>query len=165
MEIIEANSKDLIDTAVDIAGEVWRQYYPAIISKEQIEYMLEKFQSFDAVSKQIANEKYRYFLMKDGGSFEGFFAIAPKDDALFLSKIYIRESKRGLGFAKKSVSFIKEIAKKEGFNNISLTVNRENEPSIKAYLKLGFKIDGEMDVDIGNGYVMNDYKMVMEVRA
>jgi RimJ/RimL family protein N-acetyltransferase len=164
MEIIEANSKDLIKKAVEIAGEVWRQYYPSIISKEQIEYMLEKFQSFDAVSEQIANENYRYFLMKEGGVFEGFFAIAPKDNSLFLSKIYIKQAKRGLGFAKKSISFIKDIAEKEGFDNIILTVNRGNEPSIKAYLKLGFKISGEVDADIGGGYVMNDYEMRLEVK-
>jgi ribosomal protein S18 acetylase RimI-like enzyme len=164
MEIIAADSEELIKKVVEIAGEVWRQHYPSIISKEQIEYMLEKFQSFDAVLEQMAKENYRYFLMKEGEDFDGFFAIAPKGSSLFLSKIYIKQAKRGLGLAKKSISFIKEMSIKEGFDNISLTVNRKNEPSIKAYLKLGFKIVSEMDTNIGGGYTMNDYEMRLEVK-
>lgn len=35
-----------------LATEIWHEYFTAIISKEQIDYMVEKFQSYPALKKQ-----------------------------------------------------------------------------------------------------------------
>ncbi|MDR1952500.1 MAG: GNAT family N-acetyltransferase [Elusimicrobiota bacterium] len=165
MEIVKVNSKELIETVVEIAGEIWRRHYSSIISIEQIEYMLEKFQSFDAVSNQIKNENYQYFLMRnDENSYEGFFAVSVKDKELFLSKIYIKERSRKKGYAKQSVEFIKNMAAKLNLSRIALTVNRANLNSIEAYKKMGFVVEERIDAYIGNGYEMNDYKMAMEIK-
>jgi predicted acetyltransferase len=165
MEIIEANSDDLLENIVKIADEVWREHYGKIISAQQIEYMLEKFQSFNAIKNQISKEKYKYFLMKtENENFEGFFAIAPKADNLFLSKIYIRKDSRKKGYAKKSFDFIVDFAKKLKLSSITLTVNRANVDSVNVYKKIGFEIIESKDVSIGNGYEMNDYIMKLEVK-
>jgi ribosomal protein S18 acetylase RimI-like enzyme len=42
--------------------------------------------------------------------------------------------------------------------SLLLNVNRDN-PSIHFYKKKGFKIIGSEDIDIGNGFFMNDYVM------
>jgi ribosomal protein S18 acetylase RimI-like enzyme len=166
MEILKVENDSQIKLTAELAGEIWRQHFCGIISDLQIEYMLDKFQSYEAINRQIASENYNYFLIKDdNGVFQGYFAVAPRKDTLFLSKIYIRKESRGKGFAGKSVEFMKSFAEKSGISNITLTVNRNNSDTINIYKKMDFKITGEADTDIGNGFFMNDYIMKLEVKA
>ena len=48
-----------------LATEIWHEYFTAIISKEQIDYMVEKFQSYPVLKKAIEEENYTYFLAYD----------------------------------------------------------------------------------------------------
>ena len=47
---------------VDLATEIWNEYYVALTSKEQVDYMLEKFQSVNAIKSQI-EEGWKYHLL------------------------------------------------------------------------------------------------------
>jgi RimJ/RimL family protein N-acetyltransferase len=165
MQIIEVKNQEQIKIVVELADIIWRQHYASLLSKEQIDYMLKKFQSYDAVINQISRENYQYFLMENDKTFQGFFAIIPKlqEKELFLSKIYIKKEVQGKGYGRQSIAFMTSIAKKEGLKAITLTVNRGNMNSIEAYKKIGFTIIQEMDAQIGEGFVMNDYKMRLEV--
>ncbi|MDR1941878.1 MAG: GNAT family N-acetyltransferase [Endomicrobium sp.] len=164
MQIIKVDDDKLIKAAVQIADEVWRQHYKDIVPCAQIDYMLSNFQSFDAVSKQISEKNYEYYLMmSQDGVFEGYFAALEQDGKLFLSKIYIKKESRKKGYARKSLAFLKEIAKSRNLSQIYLTVNRANSGSIEAYKKLGFCLDGEINQDIGCGFFMNDYQMSLKV--
>ena len=49
-----------------------------------------------------------------------------------------------------------------GGRKLQLTVNRNNK-SLSFYQKLGFKIIGEQNLDIGSGYFMDDYIMEREI--
>ncbi|MDR3244583.1 MAG: GNAT family N-acetyltransferase [Elusimicrobiota bacterium] len=165
MQIIKVKTKEQIKIVVNLADTIWRQHYSSLLSKEQIDYMLENFQSYDAITNQISRENYQYFLIETAQTFQGFFAIIPKlkEKELFLSKIYIKKEAQGKGYGRQAVSFMISIAKKEELKNITLTVNRGNTNSICAYEKIGFKIIQEMDAQIGEGFVMNDYKMSLEI--
>lgn len=155
---IEVKDSDLIKTVAKLAAEIWTEHYTPIIGKDQVEYMLEKFQSQAAITEQI-NQGCQYFLIKDNRDFAGYFAIQPKQDELFLSKFYVKPSCQGRGLGRKSLNFIEEIALEKGFTKITLTVNKHNTKSIKIYEKLGFKNAGPLTTDIGNGFVMDDYKL------
>ena len=48
---------------------------------------------------------------------------------------------------------------------ISLTVHKSNDRSIKAYEGMGFRTTEEAVVDIGGGYVMDDYRMAKPLRS
>lgn len=164
MEIVEVSSKDLIKTVVKIADEIWKEHYAQIISLEQIEFMLDKFQSLNAISTQINKEHYKYFLIKDEAENPvGYFAIVPKPDHLFLSKFYIKQNSRQKGYGKKVISFITDFAKQNHLPHISLTVNRQNKNSITAYLKMGFQIISQANAEIGNNFIMNDYIMQLNL--
>ena len=89
----------------------------------------------------------------------GYLSFKKNDNALFLSKIYINKLSRGKGFGKTAMNFIEEQAIDLNCKKIYLTVNKYNTNSIKAYQKIGFKTTEELVIDIGNGYVMDDYKM------
>ena len=74
-----------------------------------------------------------------------------------ISKIYVDIDYRGLSLGTKLLEFTIKKAKKESFRTIWLTVNKYNTNSIKWYEKKGFKIKKEIVMDIGNGYIMDDY--------
>jgi ribosomal protein S18 acetylase RimI-like enzyme len=141
-----------------LAREIWTEHYTPIIGREQVEYMLEKFQSQDSISQQIS-AGIIYFLIRSGEEFIGYIAVQPKGDELFLSKIYVVSARRGRGHGKKAIQFVESLAKERKLGKIVLTVNKNNSKSIRAYEKMGFTIAGSLIQDIGNGFVMDDYKM------
>ena len=149
-----------IATVETLAGEIWHQHYPTIITREQIIYMLERFQSFDAIREQLT-EGYHYALIRDGDAPAGYLAV--QCDAMtgdmFLSKVYLHERHRGKGAGYAAMHYIANEARRCGCRRLWLTVNRMNKVAIQAYKKWGFTITGEVVADIGNGYVMDDFRM------
>lgn len=142
-----------------LAKDIWTEHYTPIIGIDQVNYMLEKFQSENAVKNQVLNDEYKYFIISNMEFPIGYLSIKKEDSSLFLSKIYIAKTSRGQGIGKTSMNFIEEQATLLNCEKIYLTVNKHNSNSIKAYQKIGFKKIKELVMDIGNGYVMDDYKM------
>ncbi len=155
---------DDINELVIIAREIWREHYPPIIGIEQVEYMLENFHSKDVITVEITQHNYAYYLIKNNNGVIGYIGIQLKGDDLFLSKIYIRSSERGNGIGKASMNFIKDLALENNMNRISLTVNKNNTGSIAAYYRLGFIKTGDICVDIGGGFKMDDIQMELGIR-
>ncbi|MBK9319648.1 MAG: hypothetical protein IPM91_13085 [Bacteroidetes bacterium] len=58
MKIIEATIED-IPVIYELADRIWKVHYPAIISMEQIDYMLEKMYSKAALEEQF-NTGHRF---------------------------------------------------------------------------------------------------------
>lgn len=152
--------EDIKDIAV-LAHEIWHEYFPLILSNDQIDYMVEKFQSYHAMKEQICKEGYVYYKLLLDDKLIGYTAISINEEhkSIFLSKLYIHKSYRGLGYGSRVFQFLKELCLEKGLRKVWLTVNRFNENTIKAYEKRGFeKVDTRV-LDIGNGYVMDDYIM------
>ena len=145
-----------------LAKEIWQEHYTSIIGKTQVDYMIGKFQSVDAVQKQI-NEGFLYYLIKNQAYYAGYLGLTFKHDHCFLSKLYIRSQNRGNGLAKQALVFIENLTRKNNFSKIILTVNKNNINSIAAYQKLGFNITESLIMDIGNGFIMDDYVMSMSL--
>ena len=82
---------------------------------------------------------------------------------LFLSKIYVARPFRGKGLGKEAMAFIRQAASRAGCSRITLTVNKDNTDSIAAYQKMGFEIGPATIKDIGEGFVMDDYRMLLEL--
>lgn len=142
---------DIIKTA-SLAEIIWHEAYKDTLTKKQIEYMIEKFQSAPTIKKQI-NDNFYYYLVYDKEEAIGFFSYTISD-VIFLSKIYILSSARNQGYAKKIISFLK------GYKlPIELRVNKENQRAINAYLKMGFNKIDELKTAIGNNFYMDDYIM------
>ena len=162
MDIKNVTTETQIETVVRLAYEIWNQHFTPIIGKAQVDYMVEKFQSKRAISEQI-KDGCSYYLLEAGGDYFGYTGICFKENELFLSKLYIKASHRGKGFGRKTVEFIEELARENGLSTITLTVNKNNTDTIKAYEKFGFKNRGPVVTDIGSGFVMDDFKMEKEL--
>lgn len=160
---IEAVSgENQIETIEALAEEIWNEHFTPIIGKAQVDYMLGQFQSKLAIREQI-NNGFLYFLIKSNDNYIGYFGMQLNKDHLLLSKLYIRAAGRGTGFGRKAITFIEKLAIEQGASKISLTVNKYNAGTIAAYKKLGFQITGSMVQDIGDGFVMDDYRMEKSV--
>lgn len=151
-----------INKVAELASAIWNEHYPSIIGQDQVDYMVEKFQSVEAINQQI-EEGYVYHLINYNDKSVGYLSIKKNNDDLFLSKIYISKELRGKGIGKAAFSFIENLAKEQNCKTISLTVNKYNTNTVKAYEKIGFKNIDSIIIDIGNGYVMDDYKMVKKI--
>jgi ribosomal protein S18 acetylase RimI-like enzyme len=141
---------------------IWREHYTPIIGSDQVTYMLDKFQSVSAVKKQI-QEGTEYYIIKHQNTMVGYLSFYKKEDALFLSKLYVLGTERGKGIGKAAMSFLENKRVEIACKSIDLTVNKYNTNSIKAYEKMGFEKIDSVIMDIGNGYVMDDYVMKKEV--
>jgi len=147
-----------IKLLANVANKAWNDHYLPIIGQEQVTYMLEKFQSESAISRQIESENYTYFLIFQNGTVAGYFGIQPRNDYLFLSKLYVLKEYQKQGIASEVISFLKNMQDK----SIQLTVNKENKTSIAIYQHWGFTIIDAVATDIGGGFVMDDY--IMELK-
>ena len=141
-----------------LAYIIWHEHYTPIIGKEQVEYMLDKFQSVISMRNQL-NQGYQYFLIYLDENAVGYLSFEKRKTALFLSKIYVLKKHRGKGVGRKAMEFIISMAKGLGCEKVTLTVNRFNKNSIRAYGSAGFEKKGELVQDIGNGFVMDDFLM------
>ena len=143
-----------------LAREIWIQHYAPMIGEEQVNYMLVNFQSAKAIVQQILSGTI-YYIAYDGNIACGYSAIKADPKGLFLSKLYVMEAYRGLGIARMMVDMIRAYAIEAGISRIWLTCNKNNAGSLSAYQQLGFSIVGESVVDIGEGFVMDDYVLEM----
>ena len=150
--------QDIAQTA-QMADAVWHEYFTPIIGAAQVAYMLDKFQSVPALTRQITSEGMQYFRILLDGGMAGYTGIREETDALFLSKLYIEKSRRGQGLARRTMDFLAERCRARHLSKIWLTVNRHNAPTIAAYKALGFAAVREQVADIGGGFVMDDYVM------
>jgi ribosomal protein S18 acetylase RimI-like enzyme len=119
--------------------------------------MLAKYQSPEQIYTDIKENNFVYFTAHcpERQIMTGYSAVQPRDEYLFLSKIYVHRDYRGKGIAR---SFLNEI-QKCGFDRIRLTVNKNNHGAIAMYNKMGFKTVEEVKVGIGGGFFMDDYVM------
>ncbi len=166
MKFKEIKTQDDIKELAQLASNIWHEYWPAIIGVEQVDYMLKKFQSVDAINRQIDDENYTYNIFYDDNNKSeiGYFGVKLQKDYLFLSKLYLVQDFRGIGCGKLALKKIKQYAQKYNKKVIQLTVNKNNVDTIKAYEAWGFKKVDAVVTDIGSGFVMDDYIMEYELQ-
>ncbi|SNR36729.1 GNAT family N-acetyltransferase [Lutibacter flavus] len=157
------NTNDIEITA-QLAHKIWNDHYVPIIGQNQVDYMLAKFQSFNAISNQLENG-YEYFLISENNKPIGYLGLISNSESkkMMISKIYINQNERGAGYGKQLIDFTIKLAKEKGMETIWLTVNKNNSNSIKWYQKLNFKIKNEVEMDIGNGFIMDDFVMELQI--
>jgi ribosomal protein S18 acetylase RimI-like enzyme len=164
--IIEVKTQAQIETVAKLADVIWRRHYVGMITLEQVEYMLAHFQSVDAVRAHIA-QGVEYALIDSGERVCGYLAVFPdrEDAGMMLSKIYVDHASRHQGLGMLALDWVVRRARREHKTFIWLTVNKLNTESIEWYQKNGFVIESELLADIGQGFVMDDYKMVKRLDA
>ena len=155
-----------VDIIFELAHTIWPHTYAEILSKEQISYMLDLMYSKKVLRHSIENNEQNFYLLFEERDAIGFLSIQQKEGILpityKLNKIYIHQSKQGKGYGKLLIDFTEKEIKQNGAKILELNVNRNNK-ALAFYKKLGFSIIREEDIDIGQGFLMEDYVMQKEV--
>lgn len=142
----------------ELTLKVWPQTYAAILSQEQIDYMLEMMYSEASLQQQM-DAGCRFIIIKDEAEPVGFASYQEIKSTIFkLHKIYVLTSQQGKGTGRFMIDHIISEISKNGATALQLQVNRHNKAR-SFYEKIGFTVIEEADFDIGNGYFMNDYVM------
>lgn len=163
MIIRECNNDHDIQELAVCARDIWNEFFISIISQQQIDYMVEKFQSYTALKHAIEKEGYIYYMAYEDEQLVGFCGIRIDIDRLFLSKLYFRKEMRGKKLSSLLLAKAIEFAKKHQLQAIYLTCNKFNMHSIEVYQHKGFKIIDAVQSDIGQGFIMDDYILQLEL--
>jgi ribosomal protein S18 acetylase RimI-like enzyme len=138
--------------------EVWPSTYVPIIGEEQVAYMLQKFYNTDTLTQQMQQQAHQFIIGYNGDTPVAFAAYAPLHDSVWkLHKLYILPQQQGMGIGKHMVNYIKTDVKKNNATSLILNVNIHNAAAIAFYNKYGFSHLRDEDIDIGEGYYMNDH--------
>src|SRR3954464_11062531 len=85
-----------LELVSQLAGSIWRAYYPSIISREQIEYMLARMYDVTQLRKGVERGVI-YELVFDGERAIGFCGYERLEGELKLHKLYLEVSEHGRG--------------------------------------------------------------------
>ncbi|CAN5279184.1 GNAT family N-acetyltransferase [soil metagenome] len=142
----------------------WWTVYPAILSANQIEYMLDELYNEEILKEFIQTEKQTFLILSEDDGPKGFAAYGPlpeNDDIFKIYKIYVLPKNHSMGYGKALLSKVADIAIEAGKKLLELNVNRNN-PAKLFYERFGFKIIEEVDIPIGP-FWMNDYVMQLDL--
>ena len=119
-----------IERLAKLAHEIWFEYWPAHIGEAQTRYMVERFQTAEAIRRDMASSAYEYWfvLAPDDGRVVGYTGghAEPKTGRFFISKIYLRACERGRHFASGVIAFYEDLCRERGLRAMYLTVNKGN---------------------------------------
>src|ERR1700752_4834620 len=160
MPSLKSATENDFATIENLARVIWDKHYVPIIGADQVNFMLKKMYSPEALRQQ-AKEGQKFHLVLNQNKETGFISVSTKDDKnFFLHKFYILQENQNKGFGATIFKQVFEDLYKA--QSIQLTVNRQNYKSINFYFKLGFKIEQIADFDIGGNYFMNDFVMLWQ---
>jgi len=163
MTIRKASSADA-SLIRDMAYEIWPETYSQILSKDQLEYMLGLFYNEQKLRTEI-EQGVEFILVYEDVQPAGFAAFSKTEPEVYkLHKIYVLPSQQGKGTGRFIIDEVIKAIKQVGAMALQLNVNRNNNAKL-FYEKLGFVVIREEDIDIGNGYFMNDYVMEKKLKG
>ena len=153
-EIRKATIKD-IETIRQLVFQIYPVAYQDILVPEQVNYMLDLFYSAASLEKQFAQDTFLVAL--SGDTPVGFASYSLLGAGNYkLHKLYVSAELQGQGVGTELIRFIMKNI--QGTVTLELNVNRFNKARV-FYEKLGFAVIRAEDIDIGNGYWMNDFVM------
>jgi diamine N-acetyltransferase len=141
-----------------IANKTWPVTFGDILSPEQIAYMLDMMYSTASLESQVTDKQHVFLIIKEFDNYLGYlsYELNYKNSLKTkIHKIYVLPETQGKGVGKILFGEVTTIAKKNGNTVLTLNVNRDNS-AVQFYEKIGFTKVGEEDIDIGEGFIMND---------
>lgn len=153
-----------VPALIALARTIWMAHYPAIISVEQIEYMLDQRYRVEIIVEQLRTPGNWWHVLWRDGAMLGFSACEQSEEPgqMKLDKLYVHQARHGQGLGSALLRHAQELARAQGCHTLYLQVNKHNAKAIRSYQRNGFTVREALTVKIGGGFVMDDY--VMEKR-
>lgn len=148
-----------------VAHLTWPDTFKEILSPAQIDYMLNWMYNTESLSASINHPNQSFWLYREHDETLGFAGIEHHyngKNATKLHKIYVLPQAQGKQIGKQLLVKVISEAKSAGSEVLLLNVNRFNNATA-FYERQGFRITNEVNIDIGNGYLMEDYEMELSI--
>jgi len=158
-------TKNQLAKIKDLAYQIWPDTYGATHSKEELDYMLTKFYSIQSLENQLANG-HVFILVSENNMNLGFISFeinAEKTTKTKIHKLYVLPKNQGKGIGMKLIDYVKNESVINENTALFLNVNKQNNAQ-EFYIKYGFKITKDIVINIGNGYVMDDFEMELQFK-
>lgn len=158
-------TKDEVFLVHQLAHEIWPHAFAEILSKDQIDYMLEWMYNIQTLEEQ-AQIGHLFYAVKENGVPKGFVGLEPNyPDVGYLRihKLYVLPDEQGKGLGRALLNKAIDVAFDLDLHKIHLNVNKYND-AVQFYEHCGFTTIGEEDIDIGKDYWMNDFIMELELK-
>jgi N-acetylglutamate synthase-like GNAT family acetyltransferase len=157
LHIREASKNDIASIR-QIATITWPVAYGTYISKEQLDYMLDMMYSGDSLEDQM-NKGHQFFMAEHNSEAIGFASVSKEEDnACKLNKLYVLPTAQKTGAGKALLFKTIDYARSLAASCVYLQVNKQNNAQ-QFYSKHGFTIREASILEIGGGYIMDDYIM------
>ena len=162
IKVVRAGEED-IPLIRSIAQAVWPQVYSGLLSDKQISYMMNMMYSADVIASELASG-CKWYLLEYEKETAGYFSIYFTGEVCKLDKLYIKPQFRRCGVGRQAIRFAADTAQEHGAKQLILNVNKYNTSAQKAYSSYGFTHLRDEVNDIGNGFVMDDYVLALEIK-
>jgi ribosomal protein S18 acetylase RimI-like enzyme len=162
---ISIATKSQLEIIRDLAYKIWPSTYGKILSEEQLNFMLAKFYNLNYLENQLINENQVFLLIEDNKGYLGFCSYELNyelSNKTKLHKIYVLPQTQGRGVGKFALKEVEKIALENKNTILLLNVNRGNNAQ-EFYKKQGYLITKTIDIEIENGYLMEDFVMEKEL--
>ncbi|MBZ4187739.1 GNAT family N-acetyltransferase [Niabella beijingensis] len=141
-----------------LALDIWPKAFEEILTEPQIAYMLDRMYALPVLEAEM-DRGVEYFILNHDGKDAGYTAIEQKDPTSWkLHKIYLSQGLHGKGLGKYQLQTMEAVAGGYGAVYLYLNVNRHNK-ALGFYKSQGYEVIKTEDIDIGNGFFMNDYQL------
>lgn len=154
---LQINDLQVVKT---LAHQIWPVCYAKILDKDQIDYMLQKFYSIQNLENLYQN-KHNFVVLYQEEQPVGFASYehnSENSNKTKLHKLYVDTNLHKKGLGQKLMNYVIMQTAVQGDTTVYLNVNRNND-ALNFYEKNNFKIVKTEDIDIGNGFLMEDYVM------
>jgi ribosomal protein S18 acetylase RimI-like enzyme len=156
-----------VDSVIELARQVWQQTYPEIISQEQIDYMLAQRYSRERLLAELGMPDIWWDQAMVDGHLTGFSSCmtVAGGSEMKLDKLYVDPQRQRSGTGGRLIKEVERHAHGAGCRALILAVNKRNERAIAAYRRHGFVVRDSVCVDIGHGFLMDDFIMSKSLPA
>ncbi len=141
-----------------IADQIWPETFAAILSPDQIRYMMNMMYAPAVMEHELA-DGYTFILVQADGIGAGYIVCSPDHGIWKLHKLYLLSRYHSQGIGQRMLDHAQQLGRELGFSTIRLNVNKQNTRAIRAYERNGFITAESVKNPIGQGYFMDDYVM------
>lgn len=161
--MIRELASDELHLIENLARVIWPVSFKEMISSAQIEYMLDWMYNQKKLNDNF-RKGHKFAVCTQNNELSGFISFETKIDksTVHIHKLYVHHLIQKKGIGKQLLDYAIKEALRKKMTSVDLFVNRTN-PAVLFYKHLGFTIEEEIDLDIGNGYFMNDYRMKLKI--
>ena len=158
IEITTAD-KQHIPAIIKLSKHLWPIAFAHILSKQQIDYMMEMMYSCASLEKQM-DEGHQYAIARIDNADVGYVSHeinCNQTNKTKIHKLYISPAHQRQGVGQALLEYVVKHALQSNNRALFLNVNKHNTKAINFYKKHHFFLTKKEEIDIGNGFIMDDY--------